>query len=511
MRLRKILSLSFVLICILATSLDARATVTQTETTQSSTEQVTTEATTEVTAQGSTEEKVGLGGLKKKVNKVLKGKSGTWSVYVKNLDTNEYMLINDKKLPSASLIKLYVMMAAYERVDEGELDEDKALTSSMKKMITVSDNASANSITKSLSDKKTFDSGKKIVNTYCNKNGYSKTAFKVEMGKSSPKNVTSARDCGLALERMYRGEAVSKSASKKMIKLLKAQTRRSKIPAGVPDGVTVANKTGETTFAENDAAIVYSEGANYVIVVMAKNSKNGVSTIKKISETVYQHFNPEEKKTTKSGNGKKVYIDPGHQSRANGGLEPVGPGSSIKKPKVSGGCTGVYTKIPEYKFTLTIAKKLKAALIEEGYEVEMSRTKNDVNISNVERAKKGNESGADICIRIHSDSINDSSVRGVSVLYPSTSNPYPIKKQAKKSKKLAQNLLDEYCKATKIKSRGIVVRNDLSGTNWSTIPTVLIECGFFSNPEEDKLLNDDKMQEKMVNGMVSGINKYFGF
>lgn len=208
---------------------------------------------------------------------------------------------------------------------------------------------------------------------------------------------------------------------------------------------------------------------------------------------------------------KKVYIDPGHQSKANGGQEPVGPGSSATKAKVAGGCTGVSTRIPEYKFALTIGKKLKKALLAEGYDVSMSRTKNDVNISNVERAKKGNKSGADICIRIHSDSIGDSSVRGVSVLYPSTSNPYPVKKQAKKSKKLAKALINEYCKATGIKKRGIVVRNDLSGTNWSTIPTVLIECGFFSNPTEDKLLNDPDMQEKMVDGMVAGIDKYFGY
>ena len=179
--------------------------------------------------------------------------------------------------------------------------------------------------------------------------------------------------------------------------------------------------------------------------------------------------------------------------------------------KVTGGCVGVATGIPEYKFTLTMGKKLRDLLLAKGYDVEMSRTKNEVNISNVERAKKGNKSGADICIRIHSDSFNNSSLRGVSVLYPSTTNPYPIRKQAKKSKKLAGILLKEYCDATGIKSRGIIVRNDLSGTNWSTIPTVLIECGFFSNPTEDRLLNDSDMQEKMVEGMASGIDKYFGY
>ncbi len=215
--------------------------------------------------------------------------------------------------------------------------------------------------------------------------------------------------------------------------------------------------------------------------------------------------------TVKVKGKKKIYIDAGHQSRANGGQEPVGPGSSATKAKVSGGCTGVSTKIPEYKFNLTIAKKLKKALLAEGYDVAMSRTKNDVDISNVERAKKGNKSGADICLRIHSDSIDDSSVRGASVLYPSTANPYPIRKKAKKSRKLAKAIIEEYCKATGIKSRGIVVRNDLSGTNWSKIPTALIECGFFSNPAEDRLLNDPDMQEKMVEGLVLGIDRYFGY
>lgn len=285
--------------------------------------------------------------------------------------------------------------------------------------------------------------------------------------------------------------------SPKSIKATKKKTLKTNAPGGV--GVSFAVSDTKT----------------------ASISDNGVLTGKKVGKvSVKATFTAtvEGQEQTKDATcnikitgKKKVYIDAGHQSRANGGLEPVGPGSSSKKPKVSGGCTGVATGIPEYKFTLTIAKKLKKALLAEGYDVAMSRTKNDVNISNVERAKKGNKSGADVCIRIHSDSIGNSSTRGVSVLYPSTSNPYPIRKQAKKSKKLAKALLEEYCDATGIASRGIVVRNDLSGTNWSTIPTVLIECGFFSNPTEDCLLNDPDMQKKMVKGMVAGIDRYFGY
>ena len=72
-------------------------------------------------------------------------------------------------------------------------------------------------------------------------------------------------------------------------------------------------------------------------------------------------------------------------------------------------------------------------------------------------------------------------------------------------------MLSEYCKATGIYSRGLVVRNDLTGTNWSKMPTVLIECGFFSNPTEDRKLNNSTFQKKMVKGMVNGIDAYFGY
>ncbi len=210
--------------------------------------------------------------------------------------------------------------------------------------------------------------------------------------------------------------------------------------------------------------------------------------------------------------GKKIiYIDPGHQRYADLTTEPIGPGSSTRKEKMTGGATGVATGIPEYKFTLTISKKLKTALEKKGYEVVLSRTKHNVKMGNVARAKKGNKCGANICIRIHADSFNSSSARGASVLYASTSNPYYAGKYAKKSKKLATKLLNEYCDATGIYKRGIVVRNDLTGTNWSKMPTVLIECGFMSNPSEDRKLNNATFQKKMVKGMVNGIDAYFGY
>lgn len=49
----------------------------------------------------------------------------------------------------------------------------------------------------------------------------------------------------------------------------------------------------------------------------------------------------------------------GHQSRGDSRKEPVGPGSSVRKARVAGGATGVASRVPEYKFTLSVAKRLQ--------------------------------------------------------------------------------------------------------------------------------------------------------
>ncbi len=205
---------------------------------------------------------------------------------------------------------------------------------------------------------------------------------------------------------------------------------------------------------------------------------------------------------------KVVAIDAGHQARGDSSLEPVAPGSKTKKAKVSGGTRGVSTKVPEYKVTLKVAKKLKKELVSRGYKVVMIRKTNNVNISNRERAIKANNS-ADICIRLHADGINNASVYGASALYPSTSNKY-MGKLSGKCKKLSQAVLSKMCASAGCRNRGLSVRDDLTGTNWSTIPVTLIEMGFMTNPEEDKKLNSNSYQKKLAYGMADGVDKYFG-
>ena len=206
---------------------------------------------------------------------------------------------------------------------------------------------------------------------------------------------------------------------------------------------------------------------------------------------------------------KIIAIDAGHQARANGNTEPVGPGASTRKAKVAGGTTGVYTRVPEYKLTLAVAKKLETELKERGYKVVQIRKKNNVNISNKERAEIANEN-SDIYIRLHADAAGSSSVTGASALYPSARNRY-VGSLSKKSKKLSDCVLSSMCKKAGTKSRGCIVRDDLTGTNWSKIPVTLIEMGFMTNKQEDIKMQDDDYQNSMVKGMANGIDKYFGY
>lgn len=201
-----------------------------------------------------------------------------------------------------------------------------------------------------------------------------------------------------------------------------------------------------------------------------------------------------------------VVIDPGHQSRSDSKLEPIGPGASETKPRVTGGTQGVATGIPEYEVVLQISEQLKAELESRGVTVVMTRTKNDVNLSNSERAQIANEADADLFIRVHADGSTDSNVSGISTLYPGKNQwTGPI---VGDSTRAARAVQDGMIAATGASSKGTVARDDIAGFNWSKVPAVLVECGFMSNPVEDRLLSSAHYQEKLADGIADGVMLY---
>lgn len=203
----------------------------------------------------------------------------------------------------------------------------------------------------------------------------------------------------------------------------------------------------------------------------------------------------------------KICIDPGHQLRSDNSLEPIGPGSSILKPKVTQGATGISTKKPEHELVLEISIKLKKHLEDKGFEVLLTRDKADVNISNSQRAKKASDWNADFFIRLHADSSSNNSVKGILTLYPAKNNWSENFYQ--KSLEWANEIHKAVVQATGRSDRGVTSRSELSGFNWSKVPVILIEMGFLSNKEEDKLLNSDTEQQKIINAISNVIESKF--
>lgn len=207
------------------------------------------------------------------------------------------------------------------------------------------------------------------------------------------------------------------------------------------------------------------------------------------------------------GGGKIICIDAGHQARGNSSLEPNGPGSSSMKAKVTTGATGCVTGKTESQINLEVALKLQQALSKQGYTVIMCRTSQNVDLSNVERAKIANEANADAFIRLHCDSSESSSPTGTLTLAPSTSNKY-CANIAGKSQSLSKCIVNNICKVTGSRNRGVSIVDNMTGLNWSQVPVTIVEMGFLSNPNEDRMLSSDDYQNKIVQGIVNGIGEY---
>lgn len=239
-------------------------------------------------------------GIQKPVQELVAGfGEGDWAVYVKDLTGGGSFEVNSHQMESASLIKLYIMGAVWQAIEEGSLTYSQEIQELLLQMITVSDNESSNRLVEALSpDGLSHPEGRVVVNGFAAANGFADTAQGRDLKdhrdvEPAEKNYTSVRDCGLFLEKVYRGECVSPEASAQMLGLLKMQQRREKIPAGLPEGTQAANKTGEVSTMEHDAAIVYGPGRDYVLCVMSAGLTDTWAArehIREISALVYQGF-----------------------------------------------------------------------------------------------------------------------------------------------------------------------------------------------------------------------------
>lgn len=241
--------------------------------------------------------------LLSQINALLPQNNGTWSVYVCNLLKNTEGTIQEQPMQAASLIKLFIMGTVYENYDSITAQYTKeSVDSLLHSMITVSDNDAANTLVTYLGQGNS-DTGRSMVNQFCQAHGYTNTTMGRMLLASTENgdNITSVGDCGKFLREIYQicngtAQNATLSHAENMYYLLKLQERRNKIPAQMPDGVHVANKTGELATVENDAGIIYdtAKGVDLIVCFMSQNVSDTAaaqSSIASCSRMIYGYYN----------------------------------------------------------------------------------------------------------------------------------------------------------------------------------------------------------------------------
>lgn len=167
---------------------------------------------------------------------------------------------------------------------------------------------------------------------------------------------------------------------------------------------------------------------------------------------------------------------------------------------VDGGCIG--DNVLEKDVNLSIAMNIKEQLVERGYEVLMTREK-DETISLEERVKLANENGATIYISIHQNFSDEkpNEVNGIETFYSAESEI--------DSKRLAQLMQQQLTDSTDARDRNILANENLYVIRETNMPACLVETGFLSNKEECGRLVSEDYQKQLAASIVSGVELYF--
>lgn len=205
-----------------------------------------------------------------------------------------------------------------------------------------------------------------------------------------------------------------------------------------------------------------------------------------------------------------ICVDPGHcvtPLTGKGYRELVSPLSKETKNLYTTGTQGA--GMTEEKLNLAVGLKLRDELEALGAEIIMTRDISEITISGIERCEIANEANVDVKISIHADGSNDPDVHGVSVLVPS-GNLLGMPAIVDESNRLGQLMVDAVAAETEAKNLGTIPRTDMTGFNFSTVPTVLIEMGFMTNKDEDAKLETEEYQDQIVTGMVNSVLDWYG-
>lgn len=225
------------------------------------------------------------------VDAQLKKINGNVQYGIHNYDENSLYISGVKQLKSASVIKIFIMEYAFNRIASGEISAEtmisgETLENLINKMITISDNAATNKLIDYFSMKN--------LNDFFADNGYISTTIERKMldtdaMKAGKDNYTSVEDVMSFLDKLY--ECQNESPYSEMLKVMMNQKVNTKIRKKFPNEIVIANKTGELSDVENDVGIIFSEKGDFAFVVLSNDVVNSGVARDSIATAAYELYN----------------------------------------------------------------------------------------------------------------------------------------------------------------------------------------------------------------------------
>jgi N-acetylmuramoyl-L-alanine amidase len=201
--------------------------------------------------------------------------------------------------------------------------------------------------------------------------------------------------------------------------------------------------------------------------------------------------------------------DPGSQATVRTVILDAGHGGEDP------GAVSNYTGLREKDVNLNIVMKLKKLLEKDNYNVILTRDSDQLVYSEeaktilqkrredlTRRKKMMDESGADIVLSIHLNKFAQTKYHGAQVFFPPDS-PESEKLATELQNSIRLNVDNENNRTALVKKDQIMILKDLKTT------TVVMECGFLSNEEEEKKLGSEEYQDKLVSAMKDGVDNYY--
>lgn len=192
--------------------------------------------------------------------------------------------------------------------------------------------------------------------------------------------------------------------------------------------------------------------------------------------------------------GKTIVVDAGHGKPDEGAESSTGTTEAETNLKIA---LKLQNLLEQSGSTVILTRSDENAIYD--YDSKTLRQKKISDIHN--RVKIGNESSADIFVSIHLNKIPQQQYDGWQTFYNA---------QSSDGKKLAESIQNNLNDAIQKENNRVAKTIDnIYIIKHVEIPTTIVECGFLSNPEEEKLLLQDEYQDKLAWGIYNGIIDYF--